>query len=91
MIEAYDWEIAFLAPGTYHYPASAVMKDGNRKVFLQRNVPYSDYFIPTDDSYLIDGPFSRGAGKYERELATGECELVAQAGEYTLYRRVHSQ
>ncbi len=88
-IESFEWEIDFLTDRVYHHPPASLMVDAIRVAFLgQSERALGWYQVPTETSYLVDGPFSKKTGIYRSEIERGQFERVASSGEYDLYRRI---
>ena len=61
---------------------------GMHGVIRQRLEQSDDpYDVPADTRYLVDGPASKLAQLYRRELAEHPYRRLASAGPYDLYRR----
>ena len=73
--ESFEWELDVLGLQRFHHPPRCV------------SCPAIPYDVPSDTRYLVDGPASKVAQLYRRELAEHPYRRLASAGPYDLYRR----
>jgi hypothetical protein len=73
--ESFEWELDVLGLEHFHHPSRCV------------SCPAIPYDVPSETRYLVDGPSSKIAQLYRRELSSSDYRRVASAGPYDLYRR----
>jgi len=89
VIECFEPEIVFLSRGDFqfHQPTLPVLNLAIRHA--QLGVPYTDDSYDFRDQaaqYVINGPFSKLTGLYDRGLEAGSVVGVKTVGAYDLYR-----
>jgi 4-amino-4-deoxy-L-arabinose transferase-like glycosyltransferase len=86
IIESWEWEIDPLAQRTFHHPPGPV---DEAAVFLSEtglDYVYDYDWQASGAEYLIVGPFGSNLELYKKDLEVGCCELIAQMGNYELYK-----
>ena len=86
VIESWEWQLDALSDHAYHHPVNLWVDRYTQTLFGGDTAPDAYDFRPFGPDYLIDGPFSKGAGIYKAALQQGCCVLVKQFGQYDLYR-----
>jgi hypothetical protein len=86
IIESWEWEIDTLAQRAFHHPPAAVDEAAVLQAKLGQDYAYDYDWEALDPEYLIVGPFAKNFELYDQDIELGCCELVAEVGDYELYR-----
>lgn len=86
-IHNWEWEVEFYSLRDFTHPDFRLFAALVGAHYNDQYDPRLDGArIPTDATYVIVGPFSRGTGVFAQELAARSARRIAEVGPYELYQ-----